>query len=167
MELLMKGLGIKSFDIIYSDKTIYDIFIEITAISFLNINIIDYTALSSLGGRGVIITTLGGKHNQLNINEYLNEIETQKQGKSIFDNRFDFVSRFFAPLCGIPEDPVTGSAHCSLAPYWSQKLNLNSNNIMIAYQASFRGGILQLQVIDNRVILTGKCVTTIKSKVCV
>ncbi|XP_020580664.1 uncharacterized protein LOC110024834 [Phalaenopsis equestris] len=72
---------------------------------------------------------------------------------------FDFFSRFFCPKLEINEDPVCGSAHCALAPYWSRKLGkLN----LIAYQASPRSGILDLQVDEgrNRVLMRGKAVTT-------
>ena len=69
------------------------------------------------------------------------------------DNRFDFVSRFFAPAMGVDEDPVCGSAHCCLAPYWSGKLGKTS---FVAYQASARGGILWLRYERDRVILGGK-----------
>ncbi len=69
---------------------------------------------------------------------------------------FDFVSRFFAPDKGINEDPVTGSAHCALAPYWMGKTGKTSFK---AYQASERGGILGVRIEGNRVSLTGKAVT--------
>ena len=72
------------------------------------------------------------------------------------EGEFDFVSRYFAPQVGIDEDPVTGSAHCSLAPYWEQKLNKQEFN---AYQASERGGILKVKLENNRVILKGQAVT--------
>lgn len=68
----------------------------------------------------------------------------------------DFVSRFFAPAVGIPEDPVTGSAHCVLGPYWSAKLGKNE---LTAKQISERGGILQLHVTDERVFIGGQAVT--------
>ena len=73
------------------------------------------------------------------------------------DARFDFISRFFGPAVGIPEDPVTGSAHCYLAPYWSEKLK---KTCMTGYQASERGGtvICELSGTD-RVKLRGKAVT--------
>lgn len=69
---------------------------------------------------------------------------------------FDFVSRFFAPAVGVDEDPVTGSAHCSLAPYWSQQLGKTTFN---AYQASRRGGVLRVQLLGERVRLAGQAVT--------
>ncbi len=65
---------------------------------------------------------------------------------------FDFVSRFFAPRLGIDEDPVTGSAHCLLAPYWSEKLGKKSFK---AYQASSRGGILYVELRGERVLISG------------
>jgi PhzF family phenazine biosynthesis protein len=69
---------------------------------------------------------------------------------------YDFVSRFFAPIVGINEDPVTGSAHCCLGPYWSRKLNKSE---FIAYQASARGGIVKVRVAGERVYLGGQAVT--------
>lgn len=65
---------------------------------------------------------------------------------------FDFISRFFAPQLGINEDPVTGSAHCLLAPYWANKLNKPSFK---AYQASSRGGVLHVQLKGERVEIAG------------
>lgn len=69
---------------------------------------------------------------------------------------FAFVSRYFAPAAGIPEDPVTGSAHCCLAPYWGQKLNKTA---MTGYQASPRGGVVRVRWEGERVILAGRAVT--------
>jgi PhzF family phenazine biosynthesis protein len=69
---------------------------------------------------------------------------------------FDFVSRYFAPAAGVPEDPVTGSAHCCLAPYWSARLGKNE---MFGYQASARGGTVRVRHQDDRVILGGRAVT--------
>ena len=71
----------------------------------------------------------------------------------------DFVSRFFAPSYGIPEDPVTGSTHCSLAPYWAQRLGKTS---LHARQISERGGELWCEVKAGRVILKGNAVLTLR-----
>ena len=68
----------------------------------------------------------------------------------------DFVSRYFGPWVGINEDPVTGSAHCSLAPYWGSKLGKTA---LIAHQISARGGVLQLRVEQDRVAIMGQAVT--------
>ncbi|KAL0928576.1 hypothetical protein M5K25_000473 [Dendrobium thyrsiflorum] len=74
---------------------------------------------------------------------------------------FDFFTRFFCPKMGVNEDPVCGSAHCALAPYWSRKLGKNN---LIAYQASPRSGILDLQVDEerSRVLIRGKAVTVME-----
>lgn len=72
---------------------------------------------------------------------------------------FDFVSRYFAPNFGVDEDPVTGSAHCALAPYWSRKL---AKQEMTGYQASQRGGVVRVRVSEDRVFLTGEAVTVLR-----
>lgn len=73
----------------------------------------------------------------------------------------DFVSRFFAPAYGIDEDPVTGSAHCSLGDYWSKKLGKSH---LVARQVSKRGGELILDILEDRVLISGNAVTTLKAK---
>jgi predicted PhzF superfamily epimerase YddE/YHI9 len=90
----------------------------------------DFARLQALDLRGVIVTAPGAD--------------------------VDFVSRFFAPKIGIPEDPVTGAAHCELTPYWAQRLGKNSFE---AKQVSPRGGRLSCQLQGSRVILCGKAVT--------
>jgi PhzF family phenazine biosynthesis protein len=77
------------------------------------------------------------------------------------DPQFDFVSRYFAPGAGIDEDPVTGSAHCCLGPYWSKQLGMDE---MTAFQASARGGIVRVRVNGDRVILGGQAVTVMKGE---
>lgn len=74
---------------------------------------------------------------------------------------FDFLSRFFAPQEGIDEDPVTGSAHCCLGPYWKEKLGKNE---FTAFQASARGGLLKVKVVGDRVMLEGQAVTVLQGK---
>jgi len=74
---------------------------------------------------------------------------------AVGDQGFDFVSRYFAPAKGIPEDPVTGAAHCMLAPYWSNRLGRNEFR---AHQASPRGGSLTCRLVGDRVELEGSCV---------
>jgi len=77
-------------------------------------------------------------------------------------NDFDFVSRFFGPKCGIDEDPVTGSAHTQLAPYWSKQL---SKNILHAKQLSSRGGELYCEISSDRVIISGKAVKYLQGEI--
>lgn len=91
--------------------------------------------LRALPSRGVIVTSASG------------------------DPGFDFVSRFFAPNAGVDEDPVTGSAHCALGPFWSERLGKTE---MTAYQASARGGIVRVRVAADRVFLAGNAVTVLK-----
>ena len=90
----------------------------------------NFSAIASLDRSGLVITAAG-------------------------DSGYDCVSRYFAPAKGIPEDPVTGGAHCSLAPYWAKRLNKTQ---LRAYQASRRGGEIVCRVVGDRVELQGTCV---------
>lgn len=90
----------------------------------------DMAALLALPGRGLVATAPGQRH--------------------------DFVSRFFVPRVGVPEDPVTGSAHCLLAPYWAARLGRNE---LRAYQCSRRGGEVACTVAGDRVLLSGQART--------
>lgn len=82
------------------------------------------------------------------------------------DSEFDFISRFFCPKYGVNEDPVCGSAHCALAPYWGQKLGKCD---FVAYAASPRGGILKIHLDEqnHRVLLQGKAVTVMEGSILV
>jgi PhzF family phenazine biosynthesis protein len=95
----------------------------------------NFQSLCALPSRGVIVTSTSN------------------------NPRFDFVSRFFAPNAGVDEDPVTGSAHCALGPFWSERLGKAE---MTAYQASARGGIVRVRVDGDRVFLVGQAVTVLK-----
>ena len=77
---------------------------------------------------------------------------------------FDFVSRFFAPAVGVDEDPVTGSAHCALCPFWAERLGKTS---MVGYQASPRGGVVAVTLSGDRVLLGGSAVTTLRGQLLV
>ena len=98
----------------------------------------DLSAIARVEARGVIVTSRADQK-----------------------SAYDFVSRFFAPQSGVPEDPVTGSAHCALAPYWSTKLGKNE---LIAYQASSRGGELRLRIEGERVKIGGQAVTVLRGE---
>jgi PhzF family phenazine biosynthesis protein len=74
---------------------------------------------------------------------------------------YDFVSRFFAPGAGVPEDPVTGSAHCALGPFWQARLGKSD---LLAFQASPRGGVVRVRVVGERVKLGGKAVTVLRGE---
>ena len=75
------------------------------------------------------------------------------------EEKYDFISRFFTAGDGLDEDPVTGSAHCTLTPYWAEKLQKNN---LKAYQSSKRGGALSLEIDHKSVRITGKAVTVIE-----
>jgi PhzF family phenazine biosynthesis protein len=79
--------------------------------------------------------------------------------------QYDFVSRFFAPAVGINEDPVTGSAHCCLGPYWGKRLAAEGKgkDELVAYQASRRGGVLRIRLAGERVRLAGQAVTVFRA----
>lgn len=74
----------------------------------------------------------------------------------------DFVSRFFAPASGVPEDPVTGSAHCSLAPFWAERLGRTA---VTGHQISRRGGVVRCEVSGDRVRLTGQCALYLEGRI--
>jgi len=97
----------------------------------------DYRLLSAIEARGVIVTAPSDQDDA------------------------DFISRFFAPQSGVDEDSVTGSAHCTLGPYWGGRLDLTE---MTGYQASRRGGRVRVEVAGDRVRLGGKAVTVLKGK---
>ena len=105
----------------------------------------------------------------LNINEDFCDYyyyESEYMGAWLYDQyssdeNFDCISRVFAPKVKVSEDPVTGSTHCLIAPYWSKILN---KNILKCYQASERGGILQCEIIDDRVKISGNAILFAKSK---
>ena len=74
---------------------------------------------------------------------------------------YDFVSRFFAPGSGVDEDPVTGSAHCCLGPFWANRLDKKE---LTAYQASERGGVVRVRTDGDRVHLGGQAVTVMRGE---
>jgi len=97
----------------------------------------DLSALRAIPARGIIVTS-----------------------RAVAD-RFDFVSRFFAPRVGVDEDPVTGSAHCTLAPFWSERLGRDE---LVGYQVSNRGGVVRTRHQGDRVILSGQAVTVLRGE---
>jgi predicted PhzF superfamily epimerase YddE/YHI9 len=77
------------------------------------------------------------------------------------DERWDFVSRFFAPGFGVPEDPVTGSAHCALGPWWGEKLGKAD---LVGLQVSHRGGVVKVRVDAERTFLRGRAFTVVRGE---
>lgn len=99
----------------------------------------DFSALSELDARGVIVTSRAGA------------ATAEALG-------VDFVSRFFGPAVGVPEDPVTGSAHCALGPWWAERLGRNR---LKGIQVSKRGGIVDTMCSGDRVVLGGSAMTVL------
>jgi predicted PhzF superfamily epimerase YddE/YHI9/ribosomal protein S18 acetylase RimI-like enzyme len=135
-------------DVLYVGRSVYDLLVELTPEAFDRISPVDTVLLRRLGGRGVIVT---------------------RQGSVGGGGGHDFTSRCFFPCVGIDEDPVTGSAHCALAPYWVSKFKSTAGAVLKGYQASTRGGVVKVSLADGpdgpRVLLAGPSVTVIKSTV--
>jgi PhzF family phenazine biosynthesis protein len=128
-EGLIEALGIRP---VYVGRTKFDFVLAVETDAEIRSLKPDFRKLERVETRGVIVTSVS------------------------HDPRYDFVSRFFAPAAGIDEDPVTGSAHCCLAPFWRDRLGKDT---LTGYQASARGGVVQVRVAADRVILGGQAVT--------
>jgi PhzF family phenazine biosynthesis protein len=118
---------------VYVGKNKFDYLVQLDSEQTLRALQPDHSALRKLPVRGIIVTARGKDH--------------------------DFVSRFFAPGSGIDEDPVTGSAHCALGPYWASILNKTEFR---AFQASPRGGEVGVRLAGDRAILRGQAVTVLQ-----
>ncbi|HVY69310.1 MAG TPA: PhzF family phenazine biosynthesis protein, partial [Verrucomicrobiae bacterium] len=126
---LLEALGAGA---VFTGKNQFDYLVELKSETVVRELRPDFNLLATLPVRGVIVTARSQ------------------------DPRHDFVSRFFAPAAGVNEDPVTGSAHCCLGPYWSAKLGRAD---LTGYQASLRGGVVRTGVRGDRVKLGGQAVT--------
>jgi PhzF family phenazine biosynthesis protein len=127
---LLPALGVT--DAKFVGKNAFDYFVEIESDAAVRALSPDHSLLRKLPVRGVIVTARSASP------------------------EFDFISRFFAPGSGIDEDPVTGSAHTALGPYWAGILGKTD---MVAFQASARGGVVKVRVAGDRVKLGGQAVT--------
>ena len=94
----------------------------------------------------------------------LAQLESVVVTSTAADQSHDFVSRYFLPRYGIDEDPVTGAAHCALAPYWAERLGRDT---LVGYQASPRGGSIAVRLAGDRVILGGRAVTVARGELAV
>lgn len=120
----------------YVGKNRFDFLLEFESADTVRKLSPNFTLLSAISSRGFIVTSRSDA------------------------GPYDFVSRFFAPAAGVNEDPVTGSAHCCLGPYWAKKLGKNE---LIGYQASARGGVVKVRVgDDDRVYIAGQAVTVMR-----
>ena len=121
----------------YVGKSRYDYLIEVDSEGAVRNLKPDFGKLRDLPVRGIMVTSAASTEG------------------------FDFVSRFFAPGAGVDEDPVTGSAHCTLGPFWRDRLKKDE---MMAYQASARGGVVRVRVESERVFLSGHAVTILRGE---
>jgi PhzF family phenazine biosynthesis protein len=121
----------------YVGKNKFDYLVELNSAESVRKLQPNFNALKTLGVRGIIVTSRSDQ------------------------SEYDFISRFFAPGSGIDEDPVTGSAHACLGPFWGGRLGKTE---FTAYQASPRGGIVRVRLDDGRVILGGKAVTVLRGE---
>ena len=129
---LAEALGLQP---VYVGKNKFDYLIEADSEATLRALEPDHSTLRKLPVRGIIVTARG--------------------------TEYDFVSRFFAPGSGVDEDPVTGSAHCALGPYWARKLGKTT---LRAFQASARGGEVGVRLEGDRAILSGQAVTVMQGE---
>jgi len=125
---LLQALGVKARNVV---AVADDILVEVASEGVVRKVKPDFAQLAKIRARGVIVTAKA-------------------------KDEHDFVSRFFGPAVGVDEDPVTGSAHCALAPYWAERLGRDR---MWGLQASPRGGEVEVEVVGDRVLLRGDAVT--------
>ena len=121
----------------YTGKNKFDYLVEVDSEEIVRSMKPNFSMLAQIPVRGVIVTSRASTPG------------------------YDFVSRFFAPGSGIDEDPVTGSAHCCLGPFWSTRLNKKE---FVAYQASARGGVVRVRLNGDRVHLGGQAVTVLRGE---
>ncbi len=131
---LIEGLNV---EFKYVGKNRLDYIIEVENEELLKSLRPDFNLLKLVQSRGIIVTCKSDR------------------------SEIDFVSRCFYPSVGVNEDPVTGSAHCCLGPYWQKKLDKSELN---ALQLSKRGGFLKLSVLETRILISGQAVTTLSGK---
>lgn len=132
--VLESALGIKAE---YVGRSRFDYLVEVASEQAVRYLEPDLAVLARLQTRGVIVTSLASGFG------------------------YDFVSRFFAPACGINEDPVTGSAHCCLGPFWKRRLGRDD---LTGYQASGRGGFVRAHCVGDRVLISGQAVTVFRGE---
>ncbi len=131
---LLEALGVEAR---YVGRNRFDYLVEVDSEATLRAVAPDFARLRAVDVRGAIVTSLADTAG------------------------FDFVSRFFAPAAGIDEDPVTGSAHCCLGPFWQRRLGRDE---FTAYQASRRGAVVRVGLADDRVRLGGQAVTVFRAE---
>jgi PhzF family phenazine biosynthesis protein len=136
-EDLVEALGVEP---LYLGRNAFDYLVLLDSEETVRAVSPDFARLRNVDVRGVIVTAPSSRP------------------------EFDFVSRFFAPAVGVDEDPVTGSAHCCLGPFWAARLGKSE---LTAYQASARGGVVRARVARDRVFLGGRAVTVLRGELAV
>ena len=131
---LLEALGVSAE---YVGRNQFDYLVEVEAEDTVRQMDPDFARLTQIDVRGVIVTARSATP------------------------QYDFVSRFFAPRAGVDEDPVTGSAHCCLGPYWQERLGKHE---FTAFQASARGGVVHVRVAGDRTFLGGQAVTVLRGE---
>ena len=132
---LIEALGVTPK---YIGKNVFDYLVELDSEETVRSLKPNFSLLQKLPVRGVIVTSRA--------------------------KDYDFISRFFAPGSGVQEDPVTGSAHCCLGPFWGSRLNKTE---FVAFQASSRGGVVRVRLDGDRVHLSGQAVTVLRCELLV
>jgi PhzF family phenazine biosynthesis protein len=135
---LLEALGIRTA--LFVGRNRLDYLVELESEAAVRAIAPDFRRLADVAGRGAIVTARSA------------------------NRRFDFVSRYFAPSVGVDEDPVTGSTHCCLGPWWSERLG---RNVLSAWQASRRGGALEVEPRGDRVLIRGHAVTVLRCELLV
>ena len=134
---VLQSLGLRRNEVVEVLTDPVNYVVRVRAAEAVRVLAPDLAAVARLERLGVIVTAVG-------------------------DRGYDFISRYFAPRKGIPEDPVTGGAHCTLAPYWAAQLGRTT---MRAFQASPRGGEIRCRVLEDRVELEGACVFYLEGQI--
>jgi PhzF family phenazine biosynthesis protein len=130
---LLEALGLTDATVA---RSMFDFLVQVESEQIVRAITPDFARLKRVDARGIIVTARSS-------------------------GQFDFVSRFFAPQSGVDEDPVTGSAHCTLAPWWGTRLGKDR---MSGFQASKRGGVVGVRIQGDRVILSGRAITTVRGE---
>jgi len=146
---LLQGLGAEPLQVLRSDQAWFAIYADAATVAALTP---DMAQLKQLGPWDVVVTAPGAG------------FVPAGQGNAEPDQaeQYDFVSRYFWPANGGDEDPVTGSIHAGLTPYWAGQLGKNQ---LLAYQASKRGGVLRLEISGDRVLVSGQAVLYLKGEI--
>jgi len=134
---LLRALGLAPPDVVFAGRNRLDRLISLRDAGLLRRLQPAMAALAETDARGVIVTAPSDRDDA------------------------DFLSRYFAPAFGVPEDPVTGSAHCCLGPYWADRLGRER---VVGFQASARGGTVRVRVAGDRVELAGQAVTVMRGR---